>query len=185
MHELVEGRGGEITVSAVQVQTLLDYVAAMREAASPSVREAIDREMPRLDVPSWTGLTMEDWVQQIDRLSCEPSDTALCLNGGRFRVEVEWETAQGDEGHGQAVQLTPDTGYFWFFRAGNVEQVVKVLDGCSLGNPRFWVFATGLTNVRVVTTVTDTLRDETRTYVNDQGQAFSPIQDTAAFNTCP
>ena len=62
--------------------------------------------------------------------------------------------------------------------------MVKLLDGCD-ANQRFWVFAAGLTNVRVVTTVTDTARDETRTYVNELGQAFRPLQDTAAFATCP
>ena len=117
--------------------------------------------------------------------TCVPGPETLCLQDGRFRVEAEWRTPQGGEGRGQAVQLTPDTGYFWFFRAGNVEEVLKVLDACSFAAPRFWVFAAGLTNVRVVTTVTDTLRDETRTYVNDQGQAFRPLQDTDAFPTCP
>jgi hypothetical protein len=112
-----------------------------------------------------------------------PGPETLCLQNGRFRVETEWRTPQGGEGRGRAVQLTPDTGYFWFFRDGNVEQVVKVLDACSL-DQRFWVFAAGLTNVRVVTTVTDTLRDETRTYTNEQGQAFRPLQDTNAFQTC-
>ena len=51
---------------------------------------------------------------------------ALCL-GGRFKVEVAWETANR-EGPGNAVALTDDTGYFWFFDPANVEVVVKALD---------------------------------------------------------
>jgi hypothetical protein len=58
------------------------------------------------------------------------------------------------------------------------------LNACTL-NSRFWVFAGGLTNVRVVMTVTDTQTGTVKTYTNPQGVAFQPIQDTSAFATCP
>jgi hypothetical protein len=109
---------------------------------------------------------------------------ALFLRNGRFKVEATWRLSNGTAGDGKPVQLTADTGYFWFFAASNVEAVIKVLDGCELNN-RFWVFAGGLTNVRVDLKVTDTLRGTTRTYTNPQGLAFQPIQDTNAFTTCP
>jgi hypothetical protein len=104
---------------------------------------------------------------------------------------VTWQTASrgGDErdaattGNGQAVSLTGDTGYFWFFSTSNVEMVVKVVSGCTF-NSRYWVFAGGLTNVNVVMTVTDTQTGAVKTYVNPQGTAFQPIQDTNAF-VCP
>jgi len=80
--------------------------------------------------------------------------------------------------------LTGDTGYFWFFNASNVEMVVKVLDTCSFTD-RFWVFAGGLTNVRVDITVTDTETGVVRTYRNPLNTPFQPIQDTNAFATCP
>jgi Calx-beta domain len=108
----------------------------------------------------------------------------VTLAGGRFRVDVEWTTSGGQTGQGQGVPLTSDTGYFCFFGPDNVELVVKVLNGCPL-NQRFWVFSGGLTDVQVRMTVTDTLRGETRTYVNPQGRAFQPVQDTSAFATCP
>jgi hypothetical protein len=76
--------------------------------------------------------------------------------------------------------LTGDTGYFWFFSSSNVEMLIKVLDGRSV-NGRFWVFAGGLTNVRVDMTVTDTQTGLVQTYVNPQGTAFAPIQDTSTF----
>ena len=114
---------------------------------------------------------------------CVEDDRTLCLNGGRFRVEALWETHQGDSGPGHARDMTPDTGFFWFFRDSNVEVVVKVLDGCGV-NGSFWVFAGGLTNVHTMLRVTDTLGDTTRTYFNPQGKAFEPIQDTGAFATC-
>jgi len=184
VRELVEGRGADSTVTPAQVQTLLDYVAAMRAAASGELRQAIDREMPRLDVPSWAGITMEEWLERVNRLSCDSSDTALCLNGGRFRVEAEWRTPQGRTGRARAVPLTGDTGYFWFFGEANVEAVVKVLDACTGANPRFWVFAAGLTNVEVDLTVADTATGTTRAYHNVLRTPFQPIQDTAAFATC-
>ena len=117
--------------------------------------------------------------------ACAAGPTTLCLNGARFRVQATWTTAQGS-GAGQAIQLTNDTGYFWFFKASNVEAVVKVHNACAVpGDPRFWFFAGGLTNVRVLLVVTDTKTGETRTYLNPQNTPFQPIQDTNAFATCP
>jgi hypothetical protein len=114
---------------------------------------------------------------------CFPSGTALCLSGGRFKVEVDWKTRGGETGKGKAVALTPDTGYFWFFNEANVEMVIKVLDACAL-NQKFWVFAGGLTDVQVDITVTDTRAETSKTYRNPQQTAFQPIQDTGAFATC-
>lgn len=114
-------------------------------------------------------------------LAC-PSD-ALCLQDGRFEVRAFWETAS-DSGIGLPVQLTTDSGYFWFFDAANIEVVVKLLAACPV-NDRFWFFAAGLTNVEVTLEVTDTSVPQTKGYFNPQGTAFQPIQDTAAFNTCP
>lgn len=94
--------------------------------------------------------------------TCTPDGTTLCLNGGRYSVSAQWETRSGAQGAGHAVELSPDTGYFWFFDANNVELVVKVLDACAFSN-RYWVFAGGLTDVRVVLQVTDTLTGALRT----------------------
>jgi hypothetical protein len=100
-------------------------------------------------------------------------------------VETSWENRQGATGFGHPVELTPDTGYFWFFNAENVEMVVKVLNGCSITN-RWWVFAGGLTDVEVTLTVTDMLTGSTtKQYFNPQRTPFQPIQDTSAFATCP
>ncbi|HVT60775.1 MAG TPA: PQQ-binding-like beta-propeller repeat protein [Thermoanaerobaculia bacterium] len=116
--------------------------------------------------------------------SCTADGTTLCLAGGRFQVRATWRTAGGGSGPAQAVPLTADTGYLWFFSAPNVEAVVKVLDGCALGG-HFWFFAGGLTDVNVVITVIDTETGAQRVYRNQQGTPFAPIQDTSAFSTCP
>lgn len=115
--------------------------------------------------------------------TCTPSARAMCLDGGRFQVSADWTKPSGENGHGNAVPLTSDTGYFWFFDRSNVEMIVKVLDGCGL-NAHHWVFSGGLTNVAVTLSVRDTRTGAQQTYQNPQGVAFQPIQATGAFS-CP
>ncbi len=100
--------------------------------------------------------------------TCSAGPEALCLQGGRFRVEVAWEDFQGGTGAGQAEPLTSDTGYFWFFRDTNAELVVKVLDGRPV-NGNWWVFYGALSNVAYEITVTDTERDRQVTLTNPSG----------------
>lgn len=117
---------------------------------------------------------------------CVGGGTTLCLNQNRFQVRVAWQTASAS-GSGEGVQLTDESGFFTFFDPSNVELTIKVLNGCSLGGPgrgRYWVFMSGLTNVRVVVTVTDTHTGQTKTYINPLNQTFKPILDTNAFATC-
>ena len=114
-----------------------------------------------------------------------PPPNTLVLTRERFHVTLDWTTPSGQNGPGIPVQLTDDTGYFWFFVDTNVEVVVKILDACGQPNPRFWVFGAGLTNVAVEMTVTDTVSDVSQTYTNAQGDIFEPIQDVSTFNTCP
>jgi hypothetical protein len=120
---------------------------------------------------------------------CTVNATTLCLKGGRFRVQTTWSTKDGASGPGQGVKLTEETGYFWFFSSTNVEMVVKVLNGCIPGFNSYWVFAGGLTDVGVVTSVTDTNRGIVKQYTNPLtiplGTPFQPIQDTSALATCP
>jgi hypothetical protein len=116
--------------------------------------------------------------------TCAQAPGTLCLNGGRFEVAVDWETFQGQSGAGQAVALTSDTGYFWFFNAANVEMVIKVLDGCGV-NGAYWVFAGGLTDVFTHVRVRDTLTGATWARTNPQQTPFQPIQDINAFPHCP
>jgi hypothetical protein len=116
---------------------------------------------------------------------CLPDATTLCLNGGRFQTTVQWRTSDGKSGRGQAIPLTGDSGYFWFFGPENVEMTVKVLNACSTSTPRYWVFASGMTDVGVDLTVTDTKTGAVKTYSNPLGRPFQAVQDTNAFATCP
>ena len=100
----------------------------------------------------------------------------------RYQVRAAWSSSsQGMSGSGTAINLTSDTGYFWFFSQSNLEVVIKVLDACSVdGN--VWVFAGGLTNLQVNLTVTDTQTNTVKTYTSPEG-AFQPLQDTH-FEAC-
>lgn len=114
---------------------------------------------------------------------CSPGSTRLCLNGGRFQVEARWSTGSGS-GAGSAERFGDDSGRFWFFAEDNTEVVVKVLNACALGG-HYWVFASGLTDVEVLLTVTDTQTGQARRYFNPRGKALAPVQDVEAFATCP
>ena len=109
---------------------------------------------------------------------CPGPSTSLYLSNCRFQVEVRW-TAQGRYGLGEAVQLTSDTGYFWFFSDNNVELIVKVLDARGF-NERFWVFYGALSNVEYTIHVTDTLSGALHVYRNPPNH-FASVGDTAAF----
>lgn len=123
------------------------------------------------------------WFRPGELGDCVAGGGMLCLHGGRYRVEASFQTAATARGGARAVGLTNDSGYFWFFDAANIEVVVKLVDGCAV-NKRHWVFATGLTNVRVVVLVTDLQTGATATYLNERDRAFVPVQDTSAFPSC-
>lgn len=118
---------------------------------------------------------------------CLEDGATLCLAGDRFEVKATFDPPNDADDlfePAQAVTLTADTGYFWFFDQANVEVVVKVLNACTV-NQRIWVFAGGLTNVAVEITVRDAETGAVQIYENPQVTAFQPIQDTGAFATCP
>jgi sugar lactone lactonase YvrE len=116
-------------------------------------------------------------------LTCNPGVNQVCMLDGRFRAEVTWQTAAGEQGQGRPISYSDDTSEFWFFGPGNLEMVVKMIDGCAL-NQHYWMFAGGLTNVAVTLTVTDTQTGVVKTYKNAQNAAFKPIQDSQAFANC-
>jgi plastocyanin len=117
---------------------------------------------------------------------CIEDAETLCLTGGRFRVTVDFRPpGEAVPRPAQRIELTDDSGLFWFFQETNVEMLIKTLDACVDPFNRFWVFFAATTNVEFTVTVTDTERNQTRRYSNQQGQAALPVQDTNAFATCP
>ena len=135
------------------------------------------------------GLTLDPVVTRRvrvwDAARCVPSATALCLQGGRFRVQAHWTDFQARSGEASALPTTfDDTGLFWFFDPDNIELTVKVLNGCGVtGN--YWVFISSGSTVEYEVVVTDTASGQQRTYDNALGAIPELIPDTSAFATCP
>jgi hypothetical protein len=117
--------------------------------------------------------------------SCAPNATTLCLAQNRFRVQVNWRTAQGQTGAGRVVSTkTAESGLFWFFSSTKWELLVNVLNGCGANN-RYWVFAAATTNIQYTVRVTDTATGAVKEYVHAQGAPALSVMDTNAFATCP
>ncbi len=172
---------GEATSKSFGVPILNDDAQEGTETFTATLSNATGAT---LGTPASSTVSIEDDDSGIEPFTCMESGETLCLTEDRFQVRVTFATSQGDTGNGQAVELTPDTGYLWFFNEANVEMVIKILNACGFAD-RFWVFAGGLTNVEVDITVTDSQTGVVKTYQNPQETAFLPIQDTEAFATCP
>ena len=137
------------------------------------------------ELPTLTGIFSQTETTEKATGICEPSETALCLNGEQYLVEIEWADFDGNTGvgHVDALQST-DSGLFWFFNENNLEMLVKVLDGCGF-NGRQWVFAAATTNVEYTLRVTEVSTGEVNEYFNPLGNAAAAVTDTAAFTNCP
>ncbi len=119
---------------------------------------------------------------------CVESETTLCLNNGRFQVEVDWRAPGTAATAATAIPLefAPESGLFYFSSPGNIEMLVKVLNACNpvLGN-KYWVFYAATTNVEFTMTVIDTQTGVVQVYHNPENTPAAPVQDTNAFSTCP
>jgi hypothetical protein len=128
------------------------------------------------DDGSWSllgGDAVNTYVQRFSGPGCSPSALSLCLDGNRFRFDVQFANPQtGTTGTGNPEPLSADTGALWFFDASLPELLVKVLDGTSV-NGHFWVFFASLTDVEFDLTVTDTQTGAQRVYHNPAGTLAS------------
>jgi sugar lactone lactonase YvrE len=109
--------------------------------------------------------------------ACAPDAETLCLLGDRFKVKAEYADYGGGHGKGKAVALTPDTGYFWFFGASNVEAIAKMVSFCGADSNNVAIYAGGLTDLDVTLHVTDTRSGTTKDYRNPLGNAFTLLRD--------
>jgi hypothetical protein len=111
--------------------------------------------------------------------SCTPTPQNLCLLGSRFQVRARWQTSTGS-GQGAVVPQSDQSGTFWFFDPGNVELLVKVIDGRALTG-HFWVFYGALSDVEYWVTVTDTATGASKRYHNPPGNICG-VGDTSALD---
>src|SRR6185436_1262182 len=131
-----------LTVTDTQTGAVKRYVNPAGTLASVADTSAFPSRgaLAGAAVAARTGKSWRDRVtsNDVSPAPCEATSSRLCLQGGRFAVEAEWQDFSGHHGVGTGVALTGDTGYFWFFGPSNVEVVLKVLDGRPV-NQKFWV----------------------------------------------
>jgi hypothetical protein len=84
--------------------------------------------------------------------------TALNMIAGRFQATLSWQDAAAGSGNhaASAVQVSDQSGYFWFFDPTSIEVSVKILDGTAV-NGSYWVFVASSTTVPFDLTVTQLL----------------------------
>jgi hypothetical protein len=118
---------------------------------------------------------------------CGEDPTLLCVDNNRFQVTAKFsqECLTGSTS-ADGVQISSVGGFLWCFDPSNPEIFVKVLDACTpqTGNT-YWVFVSGLTNVGVTVTVTDTVSGLQKSYTNPVGSPFASIEDTVGLKVCP
>jgi len=123
---------------------------------------------------------------RIRQVAC-PSQSAYLQD--RFQVTLRWNRQRpglpADMGDGHGVQITNNSAWFYFARPDNPQLMVKIVNGCGLENPFWWVFSGGVTNQEVFITVTDTTAGTSKVYHNPGGVPFRTTLDTRAFATCP
>lgn len=115
--------------------------------------------------------------------ACRSGGQYLCLAAGRFEVQAHWKNhnQEGVYGLGRAVPIdvSDESGMFWFFNSSNIELVVKTLDGRGV-NGHYWVFFGALSDVEYWVTVRDTVGGGRRTYHNPPAENCGQ-SDTKAF----
>lgn len=119
-------------------------------------------------------------------IGCVPSRTRACLQHRRFALDVIFDASQhgGPIGSAKPSLESDESVKFTFFAPENLEVFVKVLDGCGT-NGHYWVFASGLTNLGVTLSVTDTVTGQVYPYVSPPGQTFASLLDIEAFPCTP
>ncbi|HEX2644716.1 MAG TPA: hypothetical protein VHU81_17090, partial [Thermoanaerobaculia bacterium] len=101
----------------------------------------------------------------------------LCLQGGRFRVEVRWkDAATGARSPGRAVAISNAAGYFWMADPAGVDLAVRILPAAG----GFAVSVASLSTVEAAVTVFDTVTGRSRAYSNPAGSLVS-LTDAKSF----
>ncbi len=114
---------------------------------------------------------------------CAPSETALCLLQGRYRVEATWRTATA-QGIARAHPEAANFGAFSLADPEHLELFVGMRDACATEFQMVWVYTAGLTDAEVEFIVTEVATGEVRRYPNQLGMQFVPMLDAMAF-VCP
>lgn len=144
-------------------------------AARPGAVLAVDPDWPgRL-----YGRAAAGGILRLDA-RCGSDAATLCLNDGRFRVQIDWDrpTAPKDGPQG-ALATTDETGSFWLARPSNVVLTVKIRDARSI-NGHFWLDFDTRTSRAFAVVVTDMATGTSTRYAHPEGQRTT-FTDHAAF----
>lgn len=184
----IQGAAG---TSGTDLGDTIGYSAAAAEIDDDPLTDLIINEMlgngvtpGTIDVGNLVIVSGAALFTEEEEEGCRSGPTVLCLDDGRFEVEVDWRDFQGKTGSGRVVIGARDSGLFWFFSPSNWELLVKVLDGCGV-NGHFWVFSAATTTVEYTLRVTDLRSGSVKEYVNPLGVSAAAVTDTGAFATCP
>ena len=166
--------------------TLLALIVLAASARAQSETYSTHASEPGAEIENWYEVTNADSVIALSPDACTPNATTLCLNNGRFQARAIFSAPSLGitNAPAQAVPLTGDTGYFWFFSANNVEITLKVVDGRAF-NGFFWAFYAALSDVAYTITITDMDTAVVKTYSNPQGSLASVADVTAFGGTGP
>ena len=121
--------------------------------------------------------------------ACTPSDTTLCLLGGRFSASLQWNDGSGTRDAYVAQSKTDGrnsaAGLFYFYPSdsANWEVLVKVIDGCDSNN-RFWTLVSASTGFGWTLSVRDEATGTSKTFSHPLDGKASGVSDFAAFATC-
>lgn len=165
-------------------------VASTNAAAGRVTVEGLAAEAPytfRLRLRA-NGGKVSSWSDEINVTTgdvsgpCRSGGQYLCLSRGRFEIQAHWKdhNREGVYGLGTAVpvDVSDESGMFWFFSSSNIELVVKALDGTGV-NGHYWVFFGALSDVEYWVTVRDTAGGRRRTYHNPPAENCGQSDITA------
>jgi hypothetical protein len=170
-------RTSSSVISTGSGSSVSDFRIILKETVAESIVSANGTPLQSL------GISYE-FKPQPAAADCDAGGDAFHLQGGRFRIDICWDTGT-QQGFGKLSVRDGDGATVWFFNPSNPEVFLKILDACVSPFDRFWVFIAGLTNVGVTVKVTDTAAGASQTYESSPGRVFEAIQDTTSFATCP
>ncbi|MEM7351858.1 MAG: hypothetical protein AAF657_13755 [Acidobacteriota bacterium] len=171
-----------ITVTDTETGEAAVYFNPLGTFDSVADTAALPGTAPAAALPAFARIGREPAMSTVDGpLACVPDATTLCIEGGRFRVVVDWEDFGGVTGQGDAMPVTGQSGYFALF-GSQVDLMVKLFDG---GQGSFGFFYGATTTIEYTITVTDVCTGATQEYLNPLGVGPSSFGDFNAFPATP
>ena len=157
----------QYTVSVLDTETGL---VAEYENPAGNLCGVIDVEALPQPIPPPSGVVGSGSVPSGGTSPDACGGDAVCLQDDRFRVQARFRTDIDEPWRpAQPISSNGDTGMFWFFESGNVELLVKILDGTAV-NDHFWLYFGELTDVEYELTVTDTVTGVAHVLANEAGE---------------